>query len=236
MASFTSAPERDLGAGLVAEAFGKRVGELEDRAGTGAAQRLVERGDEPVRSHLVEEVARGEGVDRLAVDRGAEVHRRVAAVDEGVVAVREIGEAVAELVDLMVDGFVVDRGEVELHPQALVARELHDGAGLDDRVELDGTRLLARGDLDLGRGDHVEVLAHHGVGVEARQPVLERLLPADLGTEAGLEQAARGLAGPEPGDAHLVGELAERGIDRRFELGLRDRDVELDPVGFERDD
>ena len=61
---------------------------------------VVERGDEPAGADLVEQVARGQRVDRLAVDRAAEVHRRVVAVDERVVAVLEVGEAVAELVDL----------------------------------------------------------------------------------------------------------------------------------------
>ena len=61
-------------------------------------------------------------------------------------------------------------------------------------------------------------------------------LPADLRPEPGLEEAAGRLARPEAGDADLVGELAERGVDRRFELGLRDRDVQLDLVVFERFD
>ena len=165
-----------------------------------------------------------------------EVHRRVVAVDERVVAVLEVGEAVAELIDLAVDRVVVDRGEVELDAQALVAGELDDGTRLDHGVELHRTGFLARGDLDLRRRDDVDLLGDDRVGVEAGQPVLERLLAPDLGAETRLEETAGRLAGTEPGDAHLVGELAERGVDRRFELGLGDRDVELDLVGFERFD
>ena len=74
------------------------------------------------------------------------------------------------------------------------------------------------------------------VGVEAGQAVLQRLLARDLGAEARLEESPGRLAGTEPGDAHLAGELAERGVDRRLELVRRDRDVELDLVleGFDR--
>ena len=114
-------------------------------------------------------------------------------------------------------------GEVELDLEGVVAGELDDRADLDDGVELDVAVLLARGDLDLGRGDRVEVLGDDGVGVEVGQPVLQRLLARDLGAEAGFEDAAGCLAGPEAGDPHLAGQLAERGVDRGLELWQRGR-------------
>ena len=68
-ASFTSTRKRDLFAGALAEALGQRRVELEDRAGTRAVQLLVELGNDHAGTDAVEEVGRGEPLDRLAVDR-----------------------------------------------------------------------------------------------------------------------------------------------------------------------
>ena len=54
--SFTSTWNDDLVAGLLAEALGQHVGELEDVAGPLAAQLVVELGDDHARADLVEEV------------------------------------------------------------------------------------------------------------------------------------------------------------------------------------
>ena len=175
-----------------------------------------------------------QGVDRLAADRAADVDLGVVAVDERVARVGEVGEALAEAVDLGVERLVVGRRVVELDLELVVAGEVHDGPDLDDRVELDVALLLPGGDLDLGRGDRIDVVLDHGVGVVVRDAVLQCLLTRDLGPEARLEDAARRLAGAEPGDAHLASELAERGFDRGLEFGRGDRDVELDAVVFER--
>ena len=68
--------------GAVAEAFGQRRGELEDRAGPRAAQLLVELGHDHVGADAVQEVGGGEPFDGLAVDRARDVDRRVRVVDE----------------------------------------------------------------------------------------------------------------------------------------------------------
>ncbi len=60
-----------------------------------------------------------------------------------------------------VDRVVVDRAPLELDAQGVVAHQPHDGADLDDGVELDVARLLPRSDLDLGRGDRVDVVLGH---------------------------------------------------------------------------
>ena len=93
-------PEGDLFAGALAEALGQRVVELEDVAGPLAVQLLVElRHDDP-RADLVEEVGGGEALDRLVVDEALDVDLGVVAVDERRVGVGEVGEALAQLVDL----------------------------------------------------------------------------------------------------------------------------------------
>ena len=155
----------------------------------------------------------------------------------GVVGVLEVGEALAERVELRVDVLVVGhRRGLDLDPQRVVARDGDDGTHLDDGVELDVAVVLARGDVDLGRRDDVDRLGDDGVGVVLGQRVAQRLLACDLGAETGLEQPAGRLAGTEPRDLHLAGELAERGVDRLLELLRGDRDVQLDLVALERID
>ena len=111
-----------LFARAVAEAFGQRRGELEDRTRTRPAQLLVELGHDHVGADAVEEVGGGEPLDRLAVDRSGDVDRRVRVVDQRIVGVGEVGEAIAEPVDLVVDVGFVDRLDRQLDAQLVVAR------------------------------------------------------------------------------------------------------------------
>ncbi len=155
-------------AGELAETFRQLGVELEDRAGLGAAQLLVELVDDHRGADAVQEVGGGESFDRLAVDGAGDVDRRVRVVDEREVGVGEIGEAIAQRVDLLVDVLVGDRRERQLDAQLVVTDELHLRTDLDDRVELDVAVLLTGGDLDLGRRDHVDVVLVHRVDVVLR--------------------------------------------------------------------
>ena len=101
--------ERDFVAGALAEALGQRVVELEDVAGALAVQLLVELRHDDARPDLVEVVGGGEALDRLVVDVALDVDLGVVAVGERRVGVLEVGEALAERVDLAVDRLVGDR-------------------------------------------------------------------------------------------------------------------------------
>ena len=133
-----------------------------------AAQLVVELVDNHLGTDAVEEVGDGEAFDGLAVDRARDVDRRVRVVDERIVGVGEIGEAFAQRVDLLVDVVVRNRCVRHLDAQLVVADELHLRAHLDDRIELDVAVLLAGGDLDLGRRDHVDVVLGDRVDVVLR--------------------------------------------------------------------
>ena len=85
-----------------------------------------------------------------------------------------------------------------------------------------------------GARDHVDVVLGDRVDVELGQRVAQRLLARDVGAQPRFEQAARRLAGAEPGHAHLPRQLAERRVDRLLEFIGRDRDVELDLVALDR--
>ena len=70
-----------------------------------------------------------------------------------------------------------------------------------------GPALLARGDVDLGRGDRVDLGVGHGLGVEVGQRLAEGLGPQGHGpAHAGLEHLAGHLARTEARDPHLAGE------------------------------
>ena len=91
------------------------------------------------------------------------------------------------------------------------------------------------GDLDLGRRDHVDVLGLDRLDVVLGQRVAQGLLACRPRCPRRASSSLPGrLAGPESGDAHFPGELAERGVDRALEIGGGDRDVQLDLVAFER--
>ena len=84
-----------------------------------------------------------------------------------------------------------------------------------------------------GARDHVDVVGLDGLHVVLGQRVAQRLLTGDVGTEAGLEQPARRLAGPEARERAPPGQLLERVVDRTLELVGRDRDAQLDLVAVE---
>ena len=94
-----------------------------------------------------------------------DVDRRVRVVDERELGVGEIGEALAQRVDLPSTSSSETALERQLDAQLVVADELHLRTDLDDGVELDVAVFLARGDLDLRRGDDVDVVLVHRVDV-----------------------------------------------------------------------
>ena len=234
LASFTSTWNDTSVAGLVAEALGQHRVELEDVAGALAVQLGVELGHEHRGADLVEVVGGGETFDGLVVDRAGDVELGVVTVDERGLGVGEVGGTLAQHVDLRVDGVVGHGRAVDRDDERVVALERDLGADLDDRVELDVAVVFARGDVDLGRGDHVDRLGVDRFDVVLGQRVAQRLVARGLGAETRFEQTAGCLAGPEAGELHLVRELAERCVDGALEVGGRNGDVEADLVAFER--
>ena len=126
---------------------------------------------------------------------------------------------------------VGDGDRRQLDPQAGVAGHDDRGAHLDGGVEGDRALLLAGGDVDLGRGDDVDVVLLDRVGQVAGDGVLQGLLPGGREADAGLQDPPRRLARAEAGEPHLAGDLAERDIDVPVELGLvhLDRSLTLLP-------
>jgi len=155
------------------------------------------------------------------------------AVGERRLAVFEVGEAIAQLVDLRRDVVVADVGLLDLDAQLVVALDGEDGTYLDHGVELDVALFLAGDDVDLRRRDDVDVFGDDGLGVVLGERVAQCLVARHLGAETRLEQATRRLAGTEARHLDVLRQLAERGIDGPFEVFRRDRDVQADLVVFE---
>src|SRR4029079_5411013 len=89
------------------------------------------------------------------------------------------------------------------------------------------------GDLQLRRGDDVDVVVADRLAVIVGQRLAEGLGAADVLAELGFEDAPGRLARAEPGELHLPGDPAERLIDVLFEFGLVDLDRKADLVAFQ---
>ena len=146
----------------------------------------------------------------------------------------ELAEVAPEPVDLCFDILVGHDRAGHGHPQAAVAHEVDLRPHFDHRVEGDGTRLLAGGDVDLRGCDDIDIIVSHRLRVVDGQRVTKRLDPARLLAEPCLEDATRSLAGAETGYPNLPGDLAEGGVNILLELLLVDLDRQLDLVAFQR--
>ena len=164
---------------------------------------------------------------------GGEVEGDVVAGGDRAVGVDERG--VAALLGLVRLGEVVvgdlDRRELDL--QVGVPLDGDGRADLARGVELDRAGLLALGDLDLRRGDQVDVVLANGTGEVLRDGVTQCLLTGGAEADAGFQHLARDLAGTEPRQADLLRDRLECPIDVVFELVFFDFDVQLDLVALE---
>ncbi len=205
---------------LVLVGVGVVGGELELGTGRRAPEVLVDLGHHRAGTDLVVVVGGGEARDLLALVGPGDVDRDVVAVGRGPLDRLELRELGAHPLQLLVD-LVVARGRAgDLHPQAVVARHLDGGPDLDDGVERDPALLLAGGDLDLGRRDHVDVVVDDRPGVVVGQRLPQGLLPTDLVAELGLQQLPGRLAGAEARHPDLLGDAPEGGVDGGVELRL----------------
>src|SRR5207302_2726727 len=172
----------------------------------------------------------------LVMDVALDVELGVVALAQRGGRLLEVGEALPQVVDLDVDLRVEDGRVLDGDLEGVVALDLDLGPDLDDGVELDVALLLPGGDLELGRGDRVEILGLDGLQVVVGHGVADGPFPGDPGAEMGLEEPAGRLPGPESGDPHLPGQLAEGGVDGRLELAGGDGDPEADLVALQRFD
>ncbi len=214
---------------------GIRVRGREGQRGAGlrAHEVLVDLRGDGAGADGVAVVVGGEAGLRLAVEGAGDVDGDGVALLHRALDLLERAVEVAHAVDLGVERVLVDAGAVEGDRQTPVAGDLDGGPHLDDGVEGHGARLLAARDVDLRRGDDVDVVLDDRGRVVLGECVLERLLAPGEGAEAGLEHLAGCLAGPEARQADLLGDLLEGGVHRALELASVDLDGQLDLVPLE---
>ncbi len=107
------------------------------------------------------------------------------------------------------------------------------GSDQHHRVEGDRARVVARGDVDLGLVDRVDL----GVGdrpcVELRQRLADRLAAQGGGAaHPGLDDLSGHLAGTEPGDPDLAREPLQHVVERLVHLRFVDLDGQTDLVAL----
>ena len=172
----------------------------------------------------------GRGVGQfLAVDGGRQVDGDEVAGLRRTVHTCQRAEACAQRLQLAVDLVVVDLDRIDRDLQRVEVGQLDLGPDVDLGGELEVLAVLLLGDLDVGLTDRTQVRGRHRLAVAAGQRVADDLVQHRLATEAGLEQLARRLTGPEAGQPHLLGQLLEGFVELRLKLGEGHLHVDANP-------
>src|SRR5262245_7020209 len=164
---------------------------------------VVELGRDRSASYLVQVVVGLQAGDVLAVAAAVDRDRGMVTVDGRAVHGGQLAELVAQPVDLRVDLLFARLGARDLDAKIAITAEGDHRAHLDDRVERDRTFVLAGGDLDLRRGDHVDVVFAYRLRVVRGKRLPQRFFAADVFAELCLEHTAWRLAGSKAGKTHF---------------------------------
>src|SRR5450830_1267558 len=231
--------DRDLR--LLASVLAAREGRLERRrlAGGQARHGLVEALEQVAGADAVARPAHR--VDGLAVDRGLEVEDDEVTLGGGPVDADERAEALAQRVEALGDVLVGHLDVVDRDRDRVERRDGDLGPDLDlcGEVELAVSArggALERGDLgDLDRGltHRAQLVLADRLGVEAREPLVDRVLDDRDATDPLVDDARRDLALAEAGHGDLLGDVLVRVVDARLELVVRHLDGQLDLGGVQ---
>ena len=131
-------------------------------AGAHAVEGLVEAVEHAAATDLVGHAGDLGTLDDLAVLGGLEVEDHEVAVGGRALDVVQGREALAQRLDLLLDVGVGDLDVVDLGLEAVVRRERDLGLDVDLGGELERVVVLELGDLDLGLGQRLEVVAPGG--------------------------------------------------------------------------
>ena len=153
--------------------------EGQDVAGLGPAELVVELGDHRAAAHLVEEVL---GVEVAVVAAGlaaapVDVDGHLVTVAGGTAHLDQLARRGPEAVHLGGHLVVGDLEAGQGHHQALVAGDGHGGTDQHHGLEGHRARLVARGDVDVGLVDGVDLGIGDRPGVEVGQGLPQGLPP-----------------------------------------------------------
>ncbi len=147
-----------------------------------------------------------------------QVDRRVVAVLGRALGGLEAGEALAQVVQVLLDVLVGDLGVVDGDAERGEVGELELRPDFDLGRERELLAVVELRDLDvrLAEGEHVGLL--HGLAVELGQRVVHRLGQHRAAADPHVDDARRNLARAEPGDARLLRHLFVSLVEARLEL------------------
>ncbi len=130
----------------------------------------------------------------------------------------QLAELAEETIDPFLDLFIGRCWRRNFDGDAVVARDVHGRTNDNNCVEDQVSLFDPRGDVVLGRADHVYFLVANGGQEIVRDAVFERLAPGHATPEAGLEHLAGHLALPEAGQVDIAPDLLKGLCDLNFEF------------------
>ena len=185
---------------------------------------VVELGHGRARADLVEEVGAGQLGDLLGVVGGPQVDLGEVVLGQRAPDDLELGDPVAQPLQLGVDVLVGDLEGRPLDLDAPVGGQVELGLDLEGGRELERLPVGVVGRLDLGPGQRLDAQLLDRLGVElGHRLLLDRLGQQGLAADPGLDHLPGHLALAEPGHPDLPRQPPGRAVDRRPELvGLHD--------------
>ncbi len=138
--------------------------------------------------------------DPLPVHLDLDVDDRQVAQPELALHRRDLGHRLAHLFETAFEHLRGDLVAVKVGLKSRDVRERHLGHHADRRLQLCGTAALELEDLHVGVVDRVDRLLHHGLAHHLGDHRLNDLFTDHGRPQAGLDQGARRMAGPESFD------------------------------------
>src|SRR5690606_7784635 len=174
--------------------------------------------------------AAGDAVlEDLAVDLGLQVDGDDVAVTGGTLDGRGGGEALAQLLDRLVDVLLGDLDGVDLDLDAGVVRDLAGGADVDLGGEVQRLAVLQLRDVDLGRAQGAQPGLVDRVGVELREGAGAGLLPHRTAADPLVDDPGPDLALAEALHRDLLVDLLVRRVEAVLALLEGHLDSEPNP-------
>src|SRR5699024_769905 len=197
-----------------------------------AVQRLVHALEHGAGADLVRDV--GGLVDLRIVDLRRQVEGDEVALRGRAVYGHEGAEALAQLVQLLLDVLVRDLDRADLDLDRVVGGQLDGGGHVDLDGDLEVALVLAVQaghllHLDLGLAQRGQVVLGERLAVQLVQAAVDGLLHDNGTAHALVDDAVGTLAPTEAGDVHLRRDVAAGRVGARLALGEGRVDAELDP-------
>ena len=167
----------------------------------------------------------------LAVHGGRQVDRDDVTEGDRAVHPGQGAEPATQRLQLGLDVVVADLDRVHLDLERAQVRKGDLGADVDLGGEGQLLAVLLFGHLDLRLADRLDFRFRDRLSISRGQRLVDDLVQHRLPAEAGLQQLQGRLAGPEPGQPHLPGQLLIGPLEFGLEFCERHLDTDAHPRG-----